>query len=205
MVKLNIQHQETYSRGELLLRTFFGLLYLLIPHALAMLVFAIGAAFLQIFAFFVTLFTGKYPQNWFNYQVNLMRWGIRVNARNNNLVDGYPSFGLNGTDDKTSLSITYPEKVSQGLVLVRFLFGNIYVYLPHGICLALRTIVCAVIKFIAIWIVLFTGKYPAGMHKFLVDTMRWSLRVQAYMGFMTDTYPPFTGAPDEDPNNVLDN
>jgi len=205
MVKLNIQHQETYSRGELLLRTFFGVIYMVLPHVLALLIFAIGALFLQFLTFWVTLFTGKYPLNWFNYQVNLMRWSIRLNARMNNLADGYPAFGLNGTDDKTSLSITHPEKVSQGLVLVRALFGGLYVNLPHGICLIFRGIACAFIKLIAFWIVLFTGKYPAGMHKFQVDTARWSLRVQAYMMFMTDTYPPFTGAPDEGSENVLDN
>ena len=31
-MKLTIKHQETYSRLELLLRTFFGWLYILIPH-----------------------------------------------------------------------------------------------------------------------------------------------------------------------------
>ena len=31
-MKLTIEHQESYSRGELLLRTFFGWLYIVIPH-----------------------------------------------------------------------------------------------------------------------------------------------------------------------------
>lgn len=205
MIKLNIQHQEEYSRGELLLRTFFGVFYMVLPHVLAIFIFAIGAMFLHFLTFWVTLFTGKYPQNWFNYQVNLMRWSIRLNARMNNLTDGYPAFGMNGSDDKTSLSITYPEKVNQGLVLIRVLFGVLYVNLPHGICLMFRGLAGMFITLIAFWIVLFTGKYPVGMHKFQVDTMRWSLRVQAYMFFMTDTYPPFTGAPDEGTDGLLDN
>ena len=31
-MKLTITHQEHYSRGQLLLRTFFGWIYIAIPH-----------------------------------------------------------------------------------------------------------------------------------------------------------------------------
>ena len=31
-MKLSIQHQESYSRGELLLRTIFGAIYIGVPH-----------------------------------------------------------------------------------------------------------------------------------------------------------------------------
>ena len=31
-MKLDVTHQDSYSRGELLLRTFFGWLYIGIPH-----------------------------------------------------------------------------------------------------------------------------------------------------------------------------
>jgi hypothetical protein len=47
--------------------------------------------------------------------------------------------------------------------------------------------------FIAWWVVLFTGKYPETWHAFNVGTFRWITRVQLYMGFMTDEYPPFSG------------
>jgi len=36
IVKLNIKHQDTYSRGELLLRSFFGAFYIGIPHGVAL-------------------------------------------------------------------------------------------------------------------------------------------------------------------------
>ena len=39
--------------------------------------------------------------------------------------------------------------------------------------------------------VLFTGRYPLGAQNFLVHTYRYSLRVQAYVGLLTDRYPPF--------------
>jgi len=65
--------------------------------------------------------------------------------------------------------------------------------IPHGFILLFRSIAAGFVIFIAWWIVLFTGKYPKGMHDFVTGTIRWGTRVNLYMGFMTDTYPPFTG------------
>jgi hypothetical protein len=46
---------------------------------------------------------------------------------------------------------------------------------------------------IAWFAILFTGKYPAGIHEFVVGVMRWGLRVNAYAFLLiTDEYPPFT-------------
>jgi hypothetical protein len=41
--------------------------------------------------------------------------------------------------------------------------------------------------------VLFTGKYPKGMHDFQVGNLRWGLRVMAYITMLSDRYPPFSG------------
>ena len=195
MITVTIKHQETYSRGELLLRSFFAPIYMVLPHMLAMIIFAIGGGFLNFIAFWAILFTGKYPKGMFEYQVKLMRWSLRLNARMQNLSDGYPSFGMNGTDDKTHLDITYPETSSRGLLLARAFFGMIYVYIPHGFCLLFRSIASAFVRLAAWWVVLFTGNYPEGMHEFNVGTIRWGIKVAAYMGNMTDKYPAFTGRP----------
>jgi hypothetical protein len=49
--------------------------------------------------------------------------------------------------------------------------------------------------FIAWWAVLITGEYPKGIHNFIVGTLRWSTRVNIYLSFLTDKYPPFSGKP----------
>jgi hypothetical protein len=46
--------------------------------------------------------------------------------------------------------------------------------------------------------VLFTGKYPPGIHQFITGTYRWTTRVSAYALLMTDRYPPFGF--DDDPD-----
>lgn len=198
-MKLNIQHQEKYSRGELLLRTFFGLFYIYIPHALVLMFIGFWGAVLQFVAFWVILFTGQYPETMFEYQVGLMKWTVRLIARMCNLSDGYPAFGIKSTDEHTDLMVSYPEKVSRSLTLVRLLLGVFYVALPHGIILMVRAIFVLILMFCAWWVVLITARYPKSMHQWVVGQVRWELRVNLYMMYMTDTYPAFTGdeLPDE--------
>ncbi len=192
-MNLKINHQEQYSRGELLLRSFFGFFYIGIPHFFLLFFIGIWSAILQFIAFWSILFTGRYPQSFFEFQVGQMQWNLRLNARLLNLSDGYPSFGIHGTDDQTSLEVSYPESLSRGLAIVKFLFGVIYVGIPHGFILFFRLIWGSILSFIAFWVVLFTGSYPESWHTFNVETIRWSTRVSLYLGFMSDTYPPFSG------------
>jgi hypothetical protein len=188
-----IPHQAKYSRGELLLRSFFGYIYIVIPHAFLLFFINIASAVLAFIAFWAVLFTAQYPRSFFDFQVNIHRWLLRLQARLFNLADGYPGFGMNATDDKTSFDIHYPATLSRGLLLARIFFGAIYVIIPHGFCLFFRMIATYVVVFVAWWAVLITGEYPKGMHDFVVGTLRWATRVNMYMSFMTDKYPPFSG------------
>jgi len=192
-MKFTIQHQERYSRGQLLLRSFFGFLYIGIPHIFLLFFVGIWAAILMFCAWWVVLFTAKYPRGMFDFQVKLYNWQTRLSASMYNLVDGYPPFGVNGKSDKVSLEAEYPEKLSRGLLLLRLLFGYFYVMIPHAFCLLFRAIGTYIVMFLAWWAVLFTGKYPATWHAFVVGQLRWGLRINLYMGFMTDQYPPFSG------------
>jgi hypothetical protein len=192
-MKLTITRQENYSRGQLLLRSFFGFIYMLVPHAFIMLFCNMWASILAFISWWVILFTGRYPQSFFDFQVKMLRWSIRLNARWRNLVDGYPAFMPSGTDDLTQLDVTYPESLSRGTLLLRAFFGWLYILIPHGFLLFFRAIWGAILAFIAWWAVLFTGRYPESMHAFQVETIRWGTRVNLYMANMTDFYPPFHG------------
>jgi len=203
-MKLSIAHQNSYSRVELLLRTFFGVFYIVIPHAFLLFFVSIWASILSFIAWWVVLFTGKYPESFYEFQVKMIRWSIRLQARVSNLSDGYPAFGMNGTDDLTQFDMNYPEKLSRGLLLLRTFFWPIYVGIPHGFILIFRTIASAFLQFLAWWVVLFTGNYPASWHEFNVGTIRWATRVNTYISFLTDDYPPFTGAPDPEDTGLLD-
>ena len=94
-----------------------------------------------------------------------------------------------------TLGVDYPEKLSRVWVVLKALFGSIYVGIPHGIALALYQIAVGIVTFIAFWVVLFTGKYPRGMFDFVVGYIRWTTRVTAYLSLLRDEYPPFSGKP----------
>ncbi|NOZ45691.1 MAG: DUF4389 domain-containing protein [Chlorobi bacterium] len=192
-MKLTIKHQESFSRGELLLRTFFGWIYILIPHGFILAFLGIWSCILTFISFWAILFTGKYPKSFFEYQVNLQKWALRVNSRMYNLADGYPAFGLKANDEHTDLEIPYPENLNRGMVLVKFFFGAIYVIIPHLFLLFFKAIAVCVIAFLAWWVVLFTGNYPKSWHAFNVRLFRWQTRINLYLTFMTDEYPPFNG------------
>jgi hypothetical protein len=191
-MKLTITHQEKYSRGQLLLRTIFGLFYIRIPHGFLISIISIWSNILTFVTFWVALFTGKFPESIFKFQLGMLRWNLRVEAVLANLVDGYPAFFPSGTSDTVSLEVPRPERVSRSLVLLRLL-SPIYVWIPHGFCLFFRLIATGVLGFLAWWAILFAGTYPSRWHAFNVGTFRWIARVLLYIGYFTDEYPKFSG------------
>jgi len=100
---------------------------------------------------------------------------------------------LSNVEYPLHFNIDYPEKLSRGVLILRLFFGWLYVGIPYFFILGILAIAVGFISFIAWWAILFTGKYPQGMFNFVVGYQRWTQRVMAYMGYMTDKYPPFNG------------
>lgn len=193
-VQVRFDYPDRLSRGLLLLRFFFGWLYVGIPHFFCLFFVGFVAGICSFVAWFAVLFTGKYPKGLFDFVTGTYDWGLRVAAYFGNFRDEYPAFGLKA-DYPVSFSVTYPEKLSRGLLLLRTLFGWIYIYIPHCFCLCFRLIGHSVVAFIAWWAILFTGKMPQSMFNFLTGTFRWIMNVNAYTCYLTDEYPPFSGKP----------
>ncbi len=91
-----------------------------------------------------------------------------------------------------NVTIQYPEKLSRGMVVVKLLFGWLYVGIPHGIALGVLGVAAGVVLIVGFFAVLFTGKFPKSMFDFVLGYMRWGQRVGAYLYFMRDEYPPFS-------------
>jgi hypothetical protein len=195
-MELNLVRQEKYSRGQLLLRTFFGWLYIGIPHMFVLWILSVGAAFIGFIAWWIILFTGKYPRDMFEFRVKLLRYQLRVNARILNMLDGYPAFGLSATDPGVQFEVQYPENMSRGKLLLRTFFGIWYIAIPHLICLYFRLIGAYFVMIWAWFAILFTGQYPEAAHNYMVGTLRWSARVGLSLANLTDKYPPFHGRPE---------
>ncbi len=167
---------------------------LAIPHYIVLFFLTIAAFFATIYAFFAILFTTKYPRGIFDFNVGVMRWNWRVGFYTYQALgtDKYPPFSLDKGGYPADLDVEYPEKLSQGLVLIKWWLLAIPHYIIVGIFQGGRNNgLTGILSIICGFIVLFTGKYPEDLFKFIVGMNRWSYRVYAYAALMTDEYPPF--------------
>jgi hypothetical protein len=91
-VSVEILYPEKLSRGMLLLKVFFGWLYAGIPHGFMLWLYGIAAAVVMFIAFWVILFTGKFPRGMFDFLAGYNRWTTRVNVYFSLMRDEYPPF-----------------------------------------------------------------------------------------------------------------
>jgi hypothetical protein len=69
--------------------------FLAIPHFIVLMFMGIAVMVLSVIAWFAILFTGKYPESFFDFVVGVMRWTLRVQAYASILItDQYPPFSL---------------------------------------------------------------------------------------------------------------
>lgn len=190
----NIEYQENFSRGKLLLRTFFGVIYIAIPHLFLLIFISFAISVVSPLAALAILFTGKHPQGLFNFSLGYWRWQARLAANLTNLTDTHPKIGLAADSESVKFQVDYPESFNRVSVIFRSILGPIVVGIPQGIVLSIRTVWSGILQSLAFWIVLFTGRYPEGWHSFAVGTLRWQFRIAAWYAFLiTDRLPPFNG------------
>ena len=109
---------------------------LAIPHFIVLFFLWIAFVVLTIVAFFAILFTGRYPRGIFDFNVGVLRWTWRVSYYSYGALgtDRYPPFTLDEQPDyPATLAVAYPERLSRGLVLVKWWLLAIPQYILVGI------------------------------------------------------------------------
>jgi Domain of unknown function (DUF4389) len=185
---------------------------LAIPHYVVLFFLWIAFAAVTVIAFFAIVVTGRYPRPLFGFNRGVLRWSWRVGYYTYSALgtDRYPPFSLAEEPDyPATLDIAYPERLSRGLVLVKwwllaipqyaiaavFAGGAAYTatgatgHMWQGDALS-GGLIGLLVCFAAITL-LFAGRYPRGLYDFIIGMNRWVLRVIAYAALMTDAYPPF--------------
>ena len=189
---------------------------LLIPHFVVLFFLWLAFSVLTMVAGFAVLFTGRYPRSIFDFNVGVIRWSWRVSFYGISAfgTDRYPPFSLSPDPNyPADFSVEYPERLSRGLVLVKWWLLAIPQYLivaifaggwtfgakdspwqiaAGGGLIALLVIISAVTLAV-------TGRYPRQLFDLVMGLNRWCYRVLAYAALMRDEYPPFrldTGGPD---------
>lgn len=79
-VKFSIDYPERLSRGILLLKAFFGWLYVGIPHGIILWFYAIAVCVAVFISWWAILFTTRYPRWAFDFVLGYLRWQLRVEA-----------------------------------------------------------------------------------------------------------------------------
>jgi Domain of unknown function (DUF4389) len=183
---------------------------LAIPHYILLAFLFIAFFVVAFIAFFAILFTERYPRSLFDFNLGVLRWAWRVAYYSYGALgtDRYPPFTLGEVPDyPATLEIPYPERLSRGLVLVKWWLLAIPHYLLLAAFLGWGASAASgkqgdewsggwpglveLLVFFAGVALLFTTRYPRGIFDFVLGLDRWVLRVVGYAALMTDDYPPF--------------
>jgi hypothetical protein len=177
---------------------------LAIPHYIVLVILWIAVIVVTIAAWWVILFTGRYPASLFQFSVGVIRWGWRVSFYSYGVLgsDRYPPFTLARTDYPATFELDYPEKLSHWKVLFKsWLFA-----LPHLLVIgafsggawaassgraANGISLLGLLVLIAAVILLFTGVYRVGLFNLVMGIHRWIYRTTVYTALLRDDYPPF--------------
>jgi len=181
-VKLKIEYPEKSNKSTAFIRV-----VLIIPVVTIIALISSYAEALSLAVALMILFREKYPKWWFDWNLALSKFWLRIAAYGLLIRDEYPS---TEDDQAIQVEIPYPD-VKNDLIrwmpLVKWILA-----IPHLIALLfifIAVVFCSVFAWFAI---LFTGKYPKVIFDFVEGFLRWSLRVNAYVFLLTtDEYPPF--------------
>jgi hypothetical protein len=170
--------------------------FLAIPHLVVLAFLWLAFFVLTIVAFVIIAITGRYPRGIFDFNVGVMRWTWRVQLYAFSLTtDRYPPFSLQPDPDfPATLDVDYPERLSRGLVWVKWWLLAI----PHYLVIALfqggAHVTGGLIAILALiaGVSLAVGRgYPRSIFDFVLGMHRWTWRVWAYAALLRDEYPPF--------------
>jgi hypothetical protein len=179
---------------------------LVLPHVIVLAFLWLALLVLTFVAGVSILVTGRYPRPIFSFNVGVMRWTWRVGFYSISAfgTDRYPPFTL--ASDPTypaDFDVDYPERLSRGLVLVKWWLLALPQLLIVGVLAGGFGMhagnIIGILALVAAVIYAVTGRYPPEVFDLVMGFNRWCYRVLAYVALMRDEYPPFrldSGGPD---------
>jgi len=165
---------------------------LFIPHALisSALEALAGVAFLVYWLTF--LFTGRQHAGLYGAMVMYERYNVRANSFLVGYSQVYPPYDFTtDTSDNDAYPPVHLSLPDVPAATPRSAALNVFKAIPHFVVLLLFFIAAAVVALVAWFAVLFTGRWPQGMRRFLVRVANYYFRVWTYVAMVDNTYPRF--------------
>lgn len=165
---------------------------LAIPHLLVANVLSNLAGVLAFISWFAIVFTGRLPEGIARFQCLVLRYETRAYTYVLWLREAYPPFEFEmtaadpGTDPirvDIAPQLDDRNRLSVGL--------RVLWIIPILVFTAVVAVLACFAMVVAFFAVLFTGRWPDGVRRFVVNFVRLALRVNAYARLLIDDYPPF--------------
>jgi len=169
------------------LSAFFRLI-LAIPLLIWGYVYGILATIAIVIGWFAIVITGRYPDSLYEFVAGFVRFLARITAYVALLCDRYPSFG--GSDVPA-----YPVRMQFSGPLARYsrlktLF-RIILAIPIVVVRYVMQLMLEIGAVGAWFVIVITGGMPRGLFDLMVLANSYIARSDAYLGLLTETYPPF--------------
>jgi hypothetical protein len=183
-----VQYEADFVEKRSRLTTFFRFITA-IPAAILAFFYVLAAEVVVFIAWFVLLFTGRWPEGMYRFVAGAVRNVSRMQAYSVLLTDKYPPW--NGEEEPAypiRIRIAPPkEKYSRMKVLFR-----IFLLIPVYIIQYVYNIMMNVGGFCSWVVITITGKQPEGLQNFINMSMRYHVDALAYQFLLTEDFPPIT-------------
>jgi hypothetical protein len=145
--------------GRNRLTTFFRYI-VSIPWQIVVALYGIVAEIAAIIAWFAIVFTGRYPEGLYNFNVGFLRMASRVNGFNYLLTDEWPPFnGEENPQYPIRVGVAPPlDEYSRLKTGLRLIFG-----IPVYLLAIVQSLILSVCTLIAWFVILFTGRLGEGL------------------------------------------
>lgn len=175
---------EDRNRLTTLLRYFVA-----IPWQIVAGIWGFAAQVVTFIAWFVLLFTGRYPEGMYEFNAKYLRMSSRANAFYYLGTDDWPPFHGDPDDDyPVRIGVAPPkEEYDRIKVLFRLIIG-----IPVMLLAFVQALIVTVIAIVAWFTILFTGTFPQGMHDAFRSGLAYLTRTTAYFLLITEDWPPFS-------------
>jgi hypothetical protein len=183
-----IGYEADFAEERSRLTTFFRLI-LAIPLYIVGMLYGIAAFFTVIGAWFAIVFTGRYPEGLFNFNVGVLRFYARMTAYTSLLTDAYPPFD---TGEHPEYPVRVPvatakESYSRVKAAFRIILGIPVMIINYALNLLVQ--VCSLLAWVAIVV---TGKQVKGLQDATVLGTAYGTRGCAYFFLLSEDWPPIS-------------